>query len=341
MVIFKTNAKLRIAASSFLKVTESGGLSLEAAIVLPLSMIFIFSLILITHLANYRQQWHSAGIGVCQELETLAAIVGNFEQGNINSKFLGKLGTKLPLNISKELINKRNGLLSAQYLLRRQAALFKKDNGNRGLNTALMSKFRAEVELKEDEHVLHYLSSFNMRIFYWSIKLESKLAVPLWNRYPLADIKTAADGKGDNDSKHTIWSETNFIRGDHFQEKYGADLPKQYPVISSFRNGVATSIKSIDLTNPNLKADGVLRARVSALAADLSNFNGYISKSEKWPSIYEQDIVGKRLLLIVPANSEETLIEEMRTILIGYSDITFEIVKDEESYRYVEAENGD
>lgn len=315
-------------------IKEKAGFSIEAALILPLALIFVASLILIVNITNYQQLWHSAGVRVCQELELVVAAVGSFPQAELNGKLLGKLSNKLPAGIAQELMNKRNGFLSAQYLLRRQAALFNAADKSKPLNKQLVSKLKGEVEIAEQEHVLKYKSSFDIQIFYWSLTLESKFTVPLWNLHSLSEVKRQLSSSDKEKNKDSIWSDSNFSRGDHFQQKYGANLPRQYPVISSYKHGVVTSIKSIDLTNPNLNSLELLAMRLDKIAGDLSSFNGYSSKNGKWPTIKATDIRGRHLLLVIPENTDVQVIARVEALLSKYKNITFAIIKDEASYKY-------
>jgi len=67
-------------------------------------------------------------------------------------------------------------------------------------------------------------------------------------------------------------------RGDYFSEQLGANLPARFPVIDKWLNGVATSIKSIDLTAATYQD----RARLTY------RFNAYIDQM----ALHEGDEVG-------------------------------------------------
>ena len=54
----------------------------------------------------------------------------------------------------------------------------------------------------------------------------------------------------EEEDKDGIWSLNNFDRGDAFRERYGANLPKTFPVVDSVNGGEVTAIRSIDLTSP-------------------------------------------------------------------------------------------
>ena len=72
--------------------------------------------------------------------------------------------------------------------------------------------------------------------------------IPLYGEPVL--FLNAEENKAKEQEKDNIWSLSNFERGEAFREKYGANLPKTFPVIDSVNGGEVTSIRSIDLTSP-------------------------------------------------------------------------------------------
>src|SRR5579875_48135 len=57
------------------------------------------------------------------------------------------------------------------------------------------------------------------------------------------------------------------------ETKLGANLPPNFPVIDRFANGVATSIKSIDLNSAIYQDTGRLSARINAYSNPLAGFD--------------------------------------------------------------------
>ncbi|KXB42012.1 hypothetical protein HMPREF1872_00485 [Amygdalobacter nucleatus] len=322
---------------------EKASLSIEAAMILPAFLLFLLSLVLMVQLANYELLWHAAGNVVCQELEAIIATTASIEHDKLHDKVLGNVLQKLPAKVAKKALNVKTGMLSAKYLLRRHIDLFQEINcGQSGLNSRLISNFKAKVRLNEARHNLTYETNYTYHLFFWPVKRQFKLIVPLWNVYPF-DGYTQKDEQSDEKTEKTVWSEGNFKRGDLLQKKYAANLPKSYPTINKYSAGVVTSIKSVDLTNPSLEDPFYLEMRISNLARQLSNFNGYQAKNSNWPTIQATDIKARKLLLIVPENSPEDKLAKVENILKAYKQIDYEIVKHEKSYRYkqTEAETSD
>ncbi len=97
----------------------------------------------------------------------------------------------------------------------------------------------------------------------------------------------------------SIWSKDNYSRGKIIRSMYGANLPDNFPVISSFENGVATMIKSMNHTAGSYSDTTSFTQNVKNMINSLSSFNG---KSWGGVNVKKEDIKIKRLLLIFPEN---------------------------------------
>ena len=77
--------------------------------------------------------------------------------------------------------------------------------------------------------------------------------IPLYGD-PVLMLQSKPEGgqadKEKEEEKDDIWSLGNFERGEAFRERFGANLPKTFPVIDSADGGTVTAIRSIDLTSP-------------------------------------------------------------------------------------------
>ncbi|MGQ9601033.1 MAG: endonuclease toxin domain-containing protein, partial [Anaerolineae bacterium] len=83
----------------------------------------------------------------------------------------------------------------------------------------------------------------------------------------------------------------------------------KHPVIDRFENGVATSIKSIDLTATSYQNISVLTNKVMGYVNTLANWQG-----ARWGGVTVQasQIVGRELLLAIPPGATEA---QMTTLL--------------------------
>jgi hypothetical protein len=139
-----------------------------------------------------------------------------------------------------------------------------------------------------------------------------------------------------------IWMESNFVRGDFLREHFGGNLPHSFPVISSWKNGTATSIKSIDLTAPTYRNEEELFKKVSEHINDLSEFSG---TDQPWGkdqiTIDSGEISNRVLLIIIPCNSDDSTI----SLLESYGDyasskgVNLKIEKYGNSFKYIEKED--
>ena len=95
----------------------------------------------------------------------------------------------------------------------------------------------------------------------------------------------------------SVWSFDNFTRGKMIRDIFGGDLPYDYPVIASFKEGVALMIKSIDTTKPTYQNTNRLQQEVKEMLDKLRNFQGVAGEIE--PAA----IKAKKLLLVIPENT--------------------------------------
>ncbi|MCR4730752.1 MAG: hypothetical protein K5881_07485 [Saccharofermentans sp.] len=107
------------------------------------------------------------------------------------------------------------------------------------------------------------------------------------------------NGEKDKDG---IWSLNNFDRGDAFREKYGANLPKTFPVVDSVNGGEVTAIRSIDLTSPYYQDTKNIEKKIMADIKSLKNFEPQTATINGQK--YSVDRVDSRhLKVIIPENS--------------------------------------
>jgi RHS repeat-associated protein len=72
----------------------------------------------------------------------------------------------------------------------------------------------------------------------------------------------------------SVWKLGNFVRGAMIESMLGANLPRAFPVIDKFLNGVATSIKSLDLTAKTYQNAKALASKINGYVDKLADFNG-------------------------------------------------------------------
>lgn len=149
--------------------------------------------------------------------------------------------------------------------------------------------------------------SLNMEVYFTvptllgDMKRKLVSLIPLWSEYvPDPDI----DGEtGQDPEKDQVWSLDNFSRGRILREKFGSNLPFNYPVISEFRDGTAHSVRSMDLTAPGYRDPSSARAAIENELSELAAFQGYESKNGHAPSIRADEIKRRKWTLIIPQNA--------------------------------------
>lgn len=89
-------------------------------------------------------------------------------------------------------------------------------------------------------------------------------------------------------------------RGDYFSEKLGANLPRTFKVIDQWENGVATSIKSIDLNAATYQDGARLTYRLNDYIRKVASYEGGKMGTIE---IGASDITGRALSIAIPKGS--------------------------------------
>ncbi len=90
-------------------------------------------------------------------------------------------------------------------------------------------------------------------------------------------------------------------RGQNINEKYGdPTFPSNYPVIDKIPDGIATSVKSIDLNAATYHKEASLTYRLEQYVADVREFDG-----EEWggKKVKSSEIAGRAVQFIIPIGS--------------------------------------
>jgi RHS repeat-associated protein len=102
--------------------------------------------------------------------------------------------------------------------------------------------------------------------------------------------------------KVSPWILRPFQRGIQIENQIGRSpaLVQNFPVIDKFNNGVATSIKSIDLGAKTYQNAGNLTRTVQSYVTKLSNWQG-ITRANF--SVNQESIISRELILAIPPNA--------------------------------------
>jgi RHS repeat-associated protein len=94
-----------------------------------------------------------------------------------------------------------------------------------------------------------------------------------------------------------VWKLGNCARGAIIEKMLGANLPRNFPVIDKLVNGVATSIKSLDLTAKSYQNIKTLTSKIDGYVDKLASFKG---ASGGGGTVTAAEISSKELQLAVP-----------------------------------------
>lgn len=132
---------------------------------------------------------------------------------------------------------------------------------------------------------------------YSIVSVGTKLRFRVWIRGDSPTVSLEESGV-------SVWTFHNFTRGRILRDIFGGDLPYDYPVIASFKNGEACMIKSMDITQASYQNPDRLTAEIRSMIDKLADFEG----TENDPSVEDDlripaaSIQTRRLLLIFPTN---------------------------------------
>jgi hypothetical protein len=125
-----------------------------------------------------------------------------------------------------------------------------------------------------------------------------------------------------------VWKLGWGLRGQKINEVFGdPTFPSNYPVIDKIPNGVATSVKSIDLNAATYQNEASLAYRLNKYVDDVRDFDG-----ARWATknIRDTDIDGRTVQVIVPRGSitdaHRNVIDEVRANALKHNDRPVDII---------------
>jgi hypothetical protein len=114
----------------------------------------------------------------------------------------------------------------------------------------------------------------------------------------LADTFNTMQGGPDGaPAAESVWALQPLKRGVVIEDQLGHNLPRNFPVIDRFDNGLASSIKSIDLGAKTYQDAATLNRTLRSYVNDVAGFNG-----RNWAgvNIPGSSITGRELILATP-----------------------------------------
>ncbi|WP_325095504.1 hypothetical protein, partial [Burkholderia contaminans] len=81
-------------------------------------------------------------------------------------------------------------------------------------------------------------------------------------------------GQAISDKITSVWNSRPFARGVTIEQNLGQNLPPNMPVIDRFENGIATSIKSLDVNATSYQNTSTLTRTVNGYIDKVAAYNG-------------------------------------------------------------------
>ena len=179
---------------------------------------------------------------------------------------------------------------------------------NNGSDFFVPESIDVDLNVKGEEHIIEVVCTYDTLTLAGRIRRSIYSVIPIYGRFDLLLNPSSAE-----EDDYDIWSEDNFTRGDFFREEQGSNMPKTFPVIDSYDNGVCSSVYSLDLTSPYY-ASGRLDRTVKGEIDKLADFDGADVMINKQRYVVRgSDITGRVLDIIIPSNADESDKERLRS----------------------------
>lgn len=184
------------------------------------------------------------------------------------------------------------------------------------------------------DHQLWLTCSYQLSLGLFSVSRSALTVVPLWSGWQ-------PDDATDEVTADAVWMLDNFSRGKALRQRFGANLPDDFPVIARFLQGEATMIHSIDLTAPTYQNPAQAVKLIQAALDRLQQFTGarYVRQGQTLV-ITAAEITSRRLILVIPANYDAAVYDPAFAQLRAAAQsqgITLVIVTSGNSQRYAAA----
>lgn len=280
-----------------------GSLSLEAAVLLPLILIFFFFLLSAELAALGESQLRYALDQVGTEISLLfpAAEKAMEKGGELGKQILKKTLDQNDAGLLESMAGDYASSLFLGPFLERRLDMWISEKRRGGGLPLPPHERQLFLDWSPDGKGLTLTLWYSTPLLIGRVEREIKAFVPLWSeRVP---EKTKAKEGQESSQDDDIWSADNFSRGRYFRDKVGSNLPANYPTIAAFDEGRAKAVRSMDLTAPAYADVSTARQNILLEMEQLAAFRGHSSLSKKVPTIREEEIESRELVLITPRNS--------------------------------------
>ncbi|NLK01544.1 MAG: hypothetical protein GX314_00530 [Clostridiaceae bacterium] len=338
-----------ISKSEFRENRNSGMATLEAAIVLPIILTLIFFLLSAIRLVREDSLLRYALDQTCEEIALLlpaAEVIASpvlAKTNDIPQILVEILPIPGAAHIIRDMVVDLGSSLMFGNLINSRIDYWLSE-ARTGLGLDLIGHRRKLIlDWNSEDNMLNLLVKYRQNTVLGPISKTVHGIIPLWTsglaKSQIGEgLEETDDGNSDQDD---IWSLSNFTRGQIFRDKYGANLPFNFPVIAAWDGMTATAIKSIDLTAPSYNSSSYTTAQLERHLINLANFQGAKLTSKGREYLVPAQISRKQLILVIPNNHPQWLDQsqqdEWYRLAASYS-IELQIRKYGSSMRYQDHE---
>lgn len=282
-------------------------ISLEAALVLPIFLAFCLLLQIVMATQEAKHLYHVAGEEAAREIELMVIVKGLIPWGDFQRPF----NFELPGFAEEWLVEKAGEHVGAQTLRIRQNELFLSKVPHRPF---LAKTFRGSQSAKmtREKHHWNYVVRTSWGIGLYHEIWEDRQIVPDFSLFPF-ELGSYEDSSDPSEAEDSIWSSHNFVRGKYFQEKYDANLPYNFPFLSSFKQGIATKIQSLDLTAPTYQNAVNLVERLQMDIRQMANYQG-LPDGFAGIEILPEDIQRRVIHYVIPENHDAWQLKSLEAV---------------------------
>jgi hypothetical protein len=110
----------------------------------------------------------------------------------------------------------------------------------------------------------------------------------------------SVDVAATNSGTSSVWDLSPFARGTAIEQQLGQNLPQNFPVIDIFDNGMATSIKSLNVGANSYQSTSTLSNTITGYINSVAGYNGTGPQGWAGVVIDSSQITGRSLDLVIP-----------------------------------------
>ncbi len=309
-----------------------GSITVEAAILLPIFITAIMTFVFIIKVYYTHEIIQQAITGACEEMNVYSLIyyetnvdevISSMEKFSESQKVRDALGDTWITSIVEQLGKGATDYVRAQtVLVPISKSLVKKnlevsyfDNADKRLRWLNLKDGFSGIaftssKMLADGKSIDIIVSYEMSLpfltdFLPGLKIEQTASSCVWAGED--GVKRAEERVEET----SIWDMSNINRGKEIRKLQGANLPFNFPTIASFKNGTATSIKSLNIDEAYYESSINLKKKLLLYIDKLDKFECGESTEiaiESW------QVNKKELRLIIPetelhSNQQQTINE--------------------------------